>query len=130
MLKPLSIKSTNIILYCRHWTETVAFYRDGLGWPILFASEWFVEFQITETSRLSVANEQRATLKSNQGAGITLTLQVEDSEAVWHLLQDRGLTVGPLKNHAWGARVFYFYDPEGHRLEIWSPLKGFDSQNE
>jgi lactoylglutathione lyase len=23
--------------------------------------------------------------------------------------------------HAWGARVFYVFDPEGHRIEVWQP---------
>jgi uncharacterized glyoxalase superfamily protein PhnB len=118
-----SLKSTNTILYCRRWQETVDFYRDKLQFPITFASDWFVEFQLAGAAHLSVADERRATVKSSGGAGITLTFQVDDADQAWQALSQQGLTLGPLKDHAWGARVFYFFDPEGHRLEVWSAKK-------
>lgn len=119
----ISLKGTNTILYCRRWQETVDFYRDKLQFSITFASDWFVEFQLAGTAHLSVADERRATVKSSGGAGITLTFQVDDADQAWEVLSRQGLALGPLKNHAWGARVFYFFDPEGHRLEIWSAKK-------
>ncbi|HXV42829.1 MAG TPA: VOC family protein [Anaerolineae bacterium] len=116
----LAFKSANTILYCQRWQETVAFYQNDLQLPVTFASDWFVEFQLGGPAHLSVADERRASIKSSHGAGITLTFQVESADETWAYLQRQGLQVEPLKNHAWGARVFYFYDPEGHRLEIWS----------
>ena len=116
----LSPLATNIILYCREWQDTVAFYRDRLNLPVTFSSDWFVEFQLAGASHLSIADERRATVKSSHGAGVTLTMQVIDADAVWQQLRADGLDLGPVKNHAWGARVFYFFDPEGHRLEVWS----------
>jgi catechol 2,3-dioxygenase-like lactoylglutathione lyase family enzyme len=114
--------TANTILYCREWEATVAFYRDRLGLPVTYAGEWFVEFALTATARLSVADERRASVKSAGGAGITLTFQVADAAAVRTAFESAGLTPGPLKRHAWGATVFYLHDPEGHRLEVWSPL--------
>lgn len=118
----LLFKTSNTILYCKKWPETVDFYRSGLELPVTYASDWFVEFQLSGAAHLSVADETRATIKSGAGAGLTITLQVDNAETTRHYLRRKGLAVGPLKNHAWGARVFYFFDPEGHRLEIWSPL--------
>jgi hypothetical protein len=46
----LAFKSANTILYCKKWQETVVFYRDNLGLPINFASDWFVEFHLGEQS--------------------------------------------------------------------------------
>lgn len=115
------LSRVNTILYCRRWQETVRFYEDQLGLPVTFRNDWFVEFRLTETAHLSVADERRATIKSSAGAGITLTLQVEDIGAAWQYLAARGVNPGPVKAHAWGADVFYFFDPEGHRLEMWSP---------
>ena len=66
----LTFKTTNTILYCQKWSETIAFYRDKLELPILFASDWFVEFELDTTARLSLADEQRAKIKSSHGAGI------------------------------------------------------------
>ena len=122
MKNPLAFKSANTILYCQRWRETVEFYQNDLKLPVTFASDWFVEFQLGGAAHLSVADEKRASIKSSQGAGITLALQVESADETWAYLHQQGLNVEPVKNHAWGARVFYFYDPEGHRLEIWSSI--------
>lgn len=116
------IKSSNTILYCKKWQETVVFYQDDLGLSVNFSSDWLVEFHLGGTAYLSVADEQRTTIKSSSGAGITITLQVENADEIWRQLRGRGLEVGPIKIHSWGARIFYFHDPEGHRLEIWSPV--------
>ena len=116
----LSPRSANTILYCRKWRETVAFYRHELNLPITFESDWFVEFRLAGAAHLSIADEARASIKSSHGAGLTLTLQVADADETWQRLRQNGLQVELVKNHAWGARTFYFYDPEGHRLEIWS----------
>lgn len=117
----LSPRTANTILYCKAWEETVAFYRDRLGLPVTFTSSWFVEFEVTPGARLSIADERRASVKSSGGAGITLTFEVEDARAVWETFRQAGLEPGPLKRHAWGAWVFYLRDPEGTRLEVWSP---------
>ena len=120
MANQISIKSANTILYCRRWQETVAFYQNYLQLSITFASDWFVEFELTGGARLSIADEARATIKSSRGAGITLTFQVDNADDTWQQLHHQGVALEQVKDHAWGARVFYFYDPEGHRLEIWS----------
>ncbi|MCL4296591.1 MAG: VOC family protein [Anaerolineae bacterium] len=124
-MKPsLVFRTTNTILYCQKWPEMVAFYRDKLQLSVTFASSWFVEFEVGPTSRLSVADERRAKVKSSQGEGITLTLEVENADAAWAELHAQGLELEPVRDHPWGARAFYFYDPEGYRLEIWSPKRG------
>ena len=110
----------NTILYCHHWRETVAFYRDQLDLPVRFESDWLVEFQVSETGCLSVADERRSRIKSAAGAGLTVTLRVADADATHSHLQGAGLKVGPVRTHPWGARLFRFHDPEGHRLEVWS----------
>lgn len=119
----LRFKSANTILYCKSWKETVDFYKRDLGLPITFSTDWFVEFRLADAAHLSVADEARTSVKSSGGQGVTLALQVDSAETVWELLQKRGLSPEPLRDHPWGARAFYLFDPEGHRLEIWSPNK-------
>jgi catechol 2,3-dioxygenase-like lactoylglutathione lyase family enzyme len=121
---PLVFKTTNMILYCQKWPEMVIFYREKLQLPVTFTSDWFVEFEVGATARLSVADERRAKVKSSHGGGITLALEVESANAAWADLHNRGLVLEPVRDHPWGARAFYFYDPEGYRLEIWSPKQG------
>jgi hypothetical protein len=67
----VNIKTSNIILYCKRWNDTVAFYRDTLKFPIHFSNEWFVEFTLAVKARLSVANEEKTSIKSSGGNGIT-----------------------------------------------------------
>lgn len=118
MLKP---KRSNIILYCKHWAKTVDFYEHVLGFEINFRSDWFVEFFIHEGSYLSIANENRSMIKSSKGAGITLTWQVDNLEAIYAQLVEQGVQVTDIQ-HKWGAQVCYFRDTEGHRLELWQPV--------
>jgi catechol 2,3-dioxygenase-like lactoylglutathione lyase family enzyme len=120
MNNSLAFKTANTILYCQKWQDTVTFYRDTLQLPITFASDWFVEFEIGGNARLSVADERRSKVKSGHGLGITLAWQVENADETWAELRARNLDLERVRDHAWGARVFYFHDPEGHRLEIWS----------
>ena len=113
---------TNTILYCDKWSETVAFYAKQLGLPVTYQSSWFVEFALSETTRVSVADASRTTVKSAAGKGITLSLQMDNLESVWKNLRNAGVTPTAIKDHPMQARVFYFFDPEGYRIEIWSPV--------
>jgi len=116
----LAPRRTNTILYCRRWQATVDFYRDQMGLPVVFANDWFVEFELTPTSFLSVANAARATIDAVAGQGITLTWQVDDVAVSKAQLEAQGITTTPIQ-HKWQAQVCYCTDPEGHRLELWTP---------
>jgi catechol 2,3-dioxygenase-like lactoylglutathione lyase family enzyme len=113
------VQAANMILYCSQWQETVRFYRDLLGLPVRCARDWFVEFQVMEGSFLSIADAARTTIVSSRGNGITLSLKVTDLDQAHRNLTTAGIAAGPIRNK-WGARVFYFHDPEGHRLEAWA----------
>lgn len=115
-----SIRVINTILYCHRWQETVTFYRDILGFPITFENGWFVEFKVNDCARLSIANEQRATIKSAGGQGLTLAFQVDQADKTWQFLLAKGMHVGKIADHPWGGRSFFLFDPEGNRLEMWS----------
>lgn len=114
----LKILSTNTILYCRKWKKTVDFYRDILSLKIIFMTDWFVEFSLSDCSRISIADQAKSSIKSSPH-GITVALQVPDIESVWHDIVNEGLKPTEIKDHPWNARVFYIFDPEGHRIEIW-----------
>ena len=114
--------TTNIILYCEKWKETVRFYRDALALEITFSSKWFVEFSLNEKSRLSIADQARSSIKSTDQKGITITLQVRNIDKLWNDFNKKNLDPTPIKIHPWNAKVFYVFDPEGHRIEIWQTI--------
>ena len=114
--------TTNTILYCKEWEKTVRFYKDQLHLPVNFSTDWFVEFTLTASSRLSIADEKRSSIKSYGGKGVTLALEVKDIERVWKDTERIGLKSTMIRRHPWDARVFHLYDPEGCRIEIWQPF--------
>lgn len=117
----LTFDRTNTILYCRHWAETVHYYRSRLNLPVAFENDWFVEFRLSDNTYLSIANSRRATVRAVHGQGITLTFRVSDVDAVQAELLQRGIETTPIRRR-WGALAFYCHDPEGHRLEFWQDL--------
>ncbi|WP_379866512.1 VOC family protein [Marinobacter sp. M5B] len=116
----MRIKTSNTILYCRKWKECVAFYKDQIGLQVTTYLDWFVEFKLNAVSRISIADESRASVDSNDGKGVTITLEVGDIEAAHIYLNEVGLSPSPIKYHSWGARVIHIHDPEGNRIEFWS----------
>ena len=116
----LNIVSVNTILYCRQWTETVEFYEHKLKFNKHRLSDWLIEFKITNSMAISLANEDRTSVKSVSGQGITITWQVDNIEESRCMLKQNGIHPETIKPHSLGGRLFRFYDPEGHRLEIWS----------
>ena len=115
----MNIHRTNTILYCNRWDATVKFYRDMIRLPVLLQKAWFVEFQLTDNSCLSVADAARTSIASAGGDGMTLSWLVEDIDAVHDRMLADGIDVGPF-TVTWGARAFYLFDPEGHRIEVWA----------
>lgn len=120
MTKPLgTLQRSNTILYCRCWQETIRFYKQQLGLLVVFENDWFVEFELTDSSFLSVANAARSSIQDVEGQGITLTWQVTNIEQAHQHLAAQAIEITPIRDK-WGARVFYCYDPEGHRIEFWA----------
>jgi len=115
----LAIDRTNTVLYCDQWTETVAFYESVLGLPVAFHNDWFVEFELTSSSFLSIADASRATMAAVHGQGVTLTWHVPDLDHAHTQLQASGVEVTEIRTR-WDANVLYCHDPEGHRIELWS----------
>jgi len=86
---------------------------------LTFFCEWFVEFQLTENARIRVANESKSSIKSCQGKGITISLEVKDLEAL-HTLMEKVRLKPTMVKEIWKSKQFYIYAPEGNRLEFWS----------
>jgi catechol 2,3-dioxygenase-like lactoylglutathione lyase family enzyme len=118
----MKIKTANTIFYCRKWEETVRFYRDHLNLTVNFSTDWFVEFCLNTATRLSIADEKRASIKSCNGKGITLSFEIENIDDTWKFVEKAGLNPTMIRKHPWDARFFNLFDPEGHRIEIWQSV--------
>jgi catechol 2,3-dioxygenase-like lactoylglutathione lyase family enzyme len=115
----MTIHRTNTILYCNRWDDAVKFYRDGVKLRVLLQKAWFVEFELTGDSCLSVADAAPTSVGSAGGDGITLSWQVADIAAEHARMLAGGIEVSPI-TVTWGARNFFVFDPEGNRIEFWA----------
>lgn len=111
----------NTILYCRDFPANVDFYERVLMLPRGHAADWFVEFRVAPGACVSVADEARTRVKGAAGGGITLTLEVDDAAAFRRRLVANGLEPPAVARRPWNAVGFFIHDPEGNRIEIWSP---------
>lgn len=118
------ITVANTILYCSRWDETVRFYRDRLNLPVTFSSDWFVEFSVNDMSRLSIADEKRASVKTAHGKGVTLSWKVDEIDHVWAELRRNGLETTEIRTHPRGDRYLFIFDPEKNRIEYWQSNDG------
>jgi len=116
----MNIETLNTILYCDRWDRTVLFYRDVLGLPVKTTTDWLVEFSVTPCACLSVANAERASIRSAAGAGVTLTFEVADLWAARRALVNQNIAVDPIRECRMGGQAFFLRDPEGNRIELWS----------
>lgn len=117
------VRRSNTILYTDRWVEMVAFYRDTLELSVEFENEWFVEFAAGPGTFLSAADAERSTIAAGRGAGITLSLQVDDVHEVRSELLHAGVEVGEV-GQRWEADVLDVRDPSGNRLEFWTCRAG------
>lgn len=113
----MNVTRTNTILYCVAWEQTVGFYKQQVGLETSHESDWFVEFEVGP-GFLSIADAARATVGHSGGQGVTLSWKVPNINTARHELEAAGVSMGPV-GRRWGALVVDFWDPEGHRVELW-----------
>lgn len=120
--------------------RSLAFYRDGLGWPTSPASvEGEVAFLRTGGVVLALYSRTRlaadAGLPDRRGAwkefgGIALAHNVREPGEVDAALalaaRVGGRILAPAADAEWGGRTGYFADPDGHPWEVaWNPAFPF-----
>jgi len=118
--RELSVKSLDTVLYCGKWNECVSFYRDVLGFPVVFANDILVEVEPVTGARIGLMDAGRTRWPASRGDSFILSFRVSDIEETHQFLQKNYAGIGELKDHPWGARLFEIRDPEARRIEFWS----------
>jgi catechol 2,3-dioxygenase-like lactoylglutathione lyase family enzyme len=112
--------------------RALAFYRDGLGWPVSGASGEDVAFLRTGGVVLSLypldklAEDARIDPDGTGFRGITLAHNVPErgdvDRAIEMAVAAGARLVKPAEDVFWGGRSGYFADPDGHLWEVaWNP---------
>ncbi|MGB3682640.1 MAG: VOC family protein [Rubrobacteraceae bacterium] len=112
--------------------RAVAFYRDGLGWPISGASNDNIAFFKTNGTVLALYPREELAADAStdpQGggfSGFTLAHNVAEKQQVAPALDEAEAAGATIVKEAqdvfWGGHSGYFADPDGHLWEVaWNP---------
>lgn len=120
MMKKLEIKSFHTVLFCLKWDACVAFYQDVLGLAIVDEKPGFVEFEVTEDSRIGLIRSTGNKALAGNVSQPVLSFRVENAELTHRMLSARGASATAMRKHPWGAYLFELRDPDQRRLEFWT----------
>ena len=118
-----------VCLLVDNFDKSLAFYRDTLGLKVKSTEGKFADFKLGETS-LAIFEKSEATAMfpakyMNTSGGACLAYQVPDLPKAVGQLRAKGVTIiEEPKATAWGQKVAYFTDPDGHVWELSEPFEG------
>ena len=104
------------------------FYRERLGLEVLKDFGSFVLFETGFAIHDGPALERTVwgeVSSGDEGYGrrnLLLYFEHDDIDAAFEAIAPHVELIHPLERQSWGQRVFRFYDPDGHAVEIGEPL--------
>jgi lactoylglutathione lyase len=121
-----------VLLYVADVDKAVAFYSAALGITVRFQQGTYVEMETGGTALGFVTREFAQTHFKDklpppgQGASeIGFVVPLKDVDATYQkALQSGASAVLEPENKPWGQRISYVRDPDGHLIEICSPVSG------
>ena len=129
------MKLTHIRLLVTDYDACFRFYRDVMGMEVTWGAEGegYADFKAAEGVALALFNRKDQAeavgtldLPSNPAGQdrVSLIFGVEDLPEMAQELKQRGATpqMEPQDRPDWGIRVMYLRDPDGHLIEINSPM--------
>ncbi len=120
----------NTIVFVKDLERSKAFYTDVLGQTVMQDFGTIVFFEnhlvlhqagsITET----VFKQRSDDALADQGKrNILIYFESDDPEGMLERVSASGATlIHGIERQAWGQRVFRFFDPDGHIIEVGEPM--------
>lgn len=136
------MKLYNIRLLVGDFPATFAFWRDVMRLSVAFGPEspgappGYAYFtvdgagvELLSRDAFAEALGEAAPAPTPTGRAEVLVFQVDDVDATYAELAGRGVAsiVPPRDRPEWGARTLHLTDPDGHLIEIYSPLRAADA---
>ncbi|AWM17986.1 VOC family protein [Bacillus cabrialesii] len=126
----MNLSMKYLILYVSDSKRAIHFYQDILGLPIRAEHGTYVEFE-TGSTILALNTRESAreiTPLDIPDTSASHTFEIgfvtENVEAVIKRVREQGVTIiGEPKVKPWGQTVAYIADPDGHYIEICSPME-------
>jgi catechol 2,3-dioxygenase-like lactoylglutathione lyase family enzyme len=112
------------IYYVRVFVSDLArakrFYGEALGWKLGTDEPGVAGFSFGP-AYLVVLQDERATSERRHAGGMNVAVKVDDLDAQYARLKDRGVPVTAIQKQHWGERNFTFTDPDGYLWEYGQP---------
>ncbi|MBN8950621.1 MULTISPECIES: VOC family protein [unclassified Rhizobium] len=121
------MRFVNPIPFVSDIARSKVFYRDLLGLKILNDFGNFVLFDTGFAIHEGKSLEQTIWGKSSETSAsygrrnVLLYFEHEDVDAAYAAIAPHVDLIHPVEEQEWGQRVFRFYDPDGHAVEIGEP---------
>jgi predicted enzyme related to lactoylglutathione lyase len=122
------IRFANPVIFVKEIEISKSFYTEMIGLKIIQDASVFVlfedHFSIHQAQELSetVFGCASAAAQELQGReNLLLYFESEDIEQTFSRIEKRVNLIHPIEKQAWGQRVFRFYDPDRHIIEIGEP---------
>jgi len=106
-----------VVLHTPDVAGMKAFYQ-GLGLKVHADYGMWVEF---ETGPATLALHESKEDEATRNAGVFL--EVEDVDALYRRLMEKGLAPSAPKDQDFGFRTFTLRDPQGNRIEFGEPMQ-------
>ncbi|MCF6405051.1 VOC family protein [Chitinophaga filiformis] len=123
--KKLNKMKLNAGIVTTKLAESKAFYTDVLGFGITFENDFYLLLHTpnheAEISFLLPEHPSQQALfhKGFTGAGVYLTIEVEDVDKMYRELKQKGIDIKiDIRNEPWGDRHFAITDPNGVNIDI------------
>lgn len=108
--------------------KAAAFYQAHFGFRSLFTSDWYIHLQQADHPSVNLAFVSRTheTVPENSRkpvAGMLISFEVDDPDAIYDRLRDAGVPVlRTLRDEDFGQRHFIVEDPNGVMVDVIKPI--------
>jgi lactoylglutathione lyase len=128
------VRLTHARLLVRNFGASFRFWRDIVGLKVTFGEEAgpYADFDtgdatlaINDAAMMERAIAIAAQDDPTRTAQVMLILAVDDVDQATAELEQRGVRFAsaPTDQPDWGIRVSHFRDPDGHLVELYTPLR-------
>jgi catechol 2,3-dioxygenase-like lactoylglutathione lyase family enzyme len=100
------------------------FYRDFLGFEVVFENEWYVQMHLTDEPAVQIAFVElgHSSVPAGYGSaaqGVLVTVELSSADVSHQRALELGLEiVYPLRDEVWGQRHFMVRDPNGLLVDV------------
>ena len=121
------MRFVNPISFVRDIGRAREFYRDRLGLRVLHDFGNFVLFEegfgVHEGRSLerTIWRTEHPAAEPYVRNNLLLYFEHDDVDAAFEIIASHVEIIHPVEQQAWGQRVFRFYDPDGHVVEVGEP---------